>query len=58
MLLPSIAKEAQKLGFTAASSKGVDDPYFQNFRDLGKVIKLKDGNSSLFCFFTCLVMFW
>ena len=38
MLLPSIAKEAQKLGFTAASSNGLDEPYFQSFRDLGKVL--------------------
>jgi hypothetical protein len=37
MLTSSIAAQAQKLGFTAASSAGVDDVYFQKFRDLGKV---------------------
>jgi hypothetical protein len=37
MLMSSIAAQAQKLGFTAASSAGVDDVYFQKFRDLGKV---------------------
>jgi hypothetical protein len=36
-LFVSYAKEAQRLGFTAASSNKKDDPYFQQFRDLGKV---------------------
>lgn len=61
MLLPSIAQEALKLGFTAASSKGVDDPYFQNFRDLGKVLKAQGPHffsilSFLFLYTTCF--FW
>ena len=36
-LLPSYRDEALALGFTAASSNGKDDPYFQQFRDLGRV---------------------
>ena len=36
-LLPSYRDEALGLGLTAASSSGRDEPYFQQFRDLGKV---------------------
>ena len=36
-LFPSYRDEARRLGFTAASSNGKDEPYFQQFRDLGNV---------------------
>jgi hypothetical protein len=58
VLLPSIAKEAQKLGFTAASSNGLDEPYFQSFRDLGKVLlSSRVAFFPLFSFFLLVFVF-